>query len=503
MKPTRLQINLASTWLAHAVALAVAFFLMPYVLHTLGDAAYGTWIFINAAAGYSGLLYLGFGQTICRYVADAHARHDWGKLNRVVNVVLAAYLCLGGFALVVAAVLAWLAPLVYDWGRQSLFEVRLVILILGVNTALGMTGSVFGGVLSGIQRFDLDRSINVVAGLLRFVLTVVFLQSQWGLLTLACIFLAVTVVENFGHLLLAFVNVKTLSLGVRHIDRETIRECFSFSFYAFLDAVAYQLIDLSDTVIVGFVLGAKATVPYYIALRLCKFIGKPIHYIGHVVMPRAGELHSSADRRGLRELVAKGAGLALLLTVGFFIGAGFFGRTLIGAWVGPGYERSHLLLLVLLGAQIVATPMEVIRSALFGMGHVRFPALMYIVEAAANLTLSLVLIRPFGLMGVAVATAVPLVAIELGALLPYAMRILKFDIGQLIRRGFGPQLLPLVLLLGYSFLVSAFVPDLTGWLPLTAVALGGGTVLAAGWLANESLLRGLRIWIARDAQTAG
>jgi O-antigen/teichoic acid export membrane protein len=265
MKRSSLKINIASSWLAHAVGLVVGFFLMPYVLHMLGDDAYGTWIFVNSIAGYSGLLYFGFGQTVCRYVAATHATGDPAKMNRMVSLIFAAYAGIGSATFLTACVLSWLAPHLYDWGSQSILEVRIVIVLLGANVLVAMIGSVFGGVLIGIQRFDVDRGINLLSALLRLGLTVVFLRAEWGLLTLAAIFLAVTVAENLGHMTFAYRSVKTLSVSPKNLDRATARECLSFSSFAFLDAVSFHVIDLSDTVVIGCLLGARP--PFRTTLR--------------------------------------------------------------------------------------------------------------------------------------------------------------------------------------------------------------------------------------------
>jgi O-antigen/teichoic acid export membrane protein len=488
-KQSSVKRNLAASWAAHLVALLVGVVLMPFVLHTLGDASYGTWIFINSIAGYSGLLYLGFGQTVCRYVSRYHARQEWDLLNEVVSVVLGVYLCMGTVAVAAAALLAWLAPSLHVWSGQSLVEIRLVILMLGLNVALGMIGSVFGGVLMGIQRFEIHRAVNIVAGLLRLVLTVAFLRAECGLLVLSSIFLGLTVLENGGHLLFAFRKVPTLSIKLKHFRLSALRRYLSFSAFSCLDLVAYQVIEVSDIVIIGFIYGAEATVPYYIALRLCRFITRPILQIGYVFMPRAGELHAGMEKHKLNELVIKGFGFAFLLMMGFVIGAAFFGRHLLGTWVGSGYESSYLLLLVLLGTQVVATPVEVLRSVLFGMGRVRVPALLYVLEAAANIALSLILIGPLGLMGVALGTAIPVIVIEACLLMPYAYRQLRLEPGQLIRRALAPQLLPLAALWGYSFLVQSFAPLEAEWIPLLAVSAGGGMVLAIAWLGGDWLRR--------------
>ncbi len=485
--------NLLASWAAHGVALAVGLFLMPYVLHTLGDGSYGTWIFINAFSNYAGLLYLGFGKTVSRFVASYHARHEWDRLNEVVNVALAVYSLMGLLTLVAVGVLAWLAPALHAWEVDSVLEIQWVIVVLGVNVVIGLVGSVFGGVLYGVQRFDQERTILIGADLLRAALTVLFLQSRWGLLTLSLIFLVVTVLENLAHIALALRNVPTLAFGVRYLKLHTLKECLGFSVFALVGTLAGQLIYATDTVVIGFVLGARAIVPYYIALRLCQFLRRPIQQIGDVCMPKAGELQARSQGDQLQSLVVRSMGVAVLLAAGVLIGAVCFGDALIERWVGPGYPESHLLLMAMLAGQVVAIPIDVLRSIMFGMGHVRGPSLAYLGEALANIVLSLILIHPLGLWGVALGTIIPLVLVELGWLLPFALRKLQFHPLVVARGVLGPQILPLVALLCYSTWVDSQFDVSGSWVRLGAVTVGGGAVLGGTWGLQWLLQRSGRV----------
>src|SRR5450755_2807636 len=51
--------NVLSNWLALAVTTVVGFFLSPFVVHRLGNLAYGVWVIIGSLVSYMGLLDLG------------------------------------------------------------------------------------------------------------------------------------------------------------------------------------------------------------------------------------------------------------------------------------------------------------------------------------------------------------------------------------------------------------------------------------------------------------
>lgn len=481
----KLKINLLASWGDHLVGILVGLFLMPYVLTTVGDSQYGLWLFICSFAGYSGLLNLGFGETVSRFVAHHHAKGETNRINQVVSVIGAVYLGMSVLLIGLAGFLAWLAPWLYDWGTTSITEVRWVFVLLGANVAIGMLGSVFGGVIVGLQRIDIERGFRTLSGLARLAMTVLLLQKEQALITLAVIFLLTTLIENVGYLAVVFRQLPGLRVGWRYLSRDTFKECFSFSMFALLENIASRLIDATDTIVIGIMLGTKYIVPYYVAHRLMTFIVQPLQLIGMIVMPRGAELGANAHDKRLRVLVQKGLGISFLLTAGFFIGAWYFGDVVLETWVGRSYEQSHLILLILLGAQVIATPLHVLRGVLFGMGRVKVPAILYFIEAVANLVLTLILLKPLGIIGVALGTAIPIIIVELCVLLPYALSVLHFPKAHFLQGVVIPQVLPLAALWAYSFAVGVTFVISPSWLPVLLVAAGGGAVLGASWLASQ------------------
>ena len=470
--------NILATWVAHVVMIAIGCYMLPFVRNALPSGAYGAWIFINMISGYAALLYLGFGSTICRYVAKHVARDEWTELNKVASTIFSVYGCMAGLVLLLAIGFSAIAPWMNRWGTLSVHEVQLVILINGLSTAIGMVGSVFGGILIGTQRVGLKRSIEVGCGVLRFVLAISCLKLRPELTTLSVLFCGVTILENLLLMRVAYQAVPTLSLRRSFVSRETLRECCAFSGYSAVGLIAEQLIYLTDTTVIGFALGTKHVDVYYIALRICQMIQEPIAKIGEVVLPKAGQLHTQSKHAELAKLVERMTALTFVLVTGFFIGTFYFGGMLIRVWIGAGLEQSHRVLMILLAAQIVAQPMLILRKAMVGMGIVRVPSLIDIFEAITNLILSLVLVFRWGIEGVAWGTFIPLVFVELLIFLPYACRQVGVRLRHLLQHAVLPCSVPLAALWAYcEFVNRQGYPD--GWITLIAVAGAGGVILLA------------------------
>ncbi len=473
------KINVLISWITHAVALGVGFFLMPYILNTVGDGTYGTWLFLNSIAGHTGLLYFGFGDAISRFTSKYQAEKNWGELNRTVSCITSVYFVSACLVLLLGSLFAFIAPSIIDWHEESIADVQITIILLAMNAAVSIGGSSFGGLLMGIQRFDVERGIVIVVNISRFLLTLLFLKSTYGLITLASIFLSLTILENLTKAVVAFRLIPTLKLRFRDLKKRVYVKCFSFSLFTFLSLIAEHIIYLTDTIVIFYFLGPVAVVPYRIAFRLCDTVRMPVLQIGYVFLPKAGQLHSMNQHAHLRKLISQGFGVALLLVGSAFIGACFFSDMMIRVWMGKDYPESYIIVLILLGGQLVALPTHIMRHALVGTGYVRIPAILFLLEAVANLIISLSLLPYWGIYGVAVGTLLPLVVIELGLVVPIAMKQLKLSIGDLFNQGIRPQLLPLGMILTYSTVVSQY--DLQdNWFTVIGIVSGAALVLLLG-----------------------
>ncbi len=81
--------------------------------------------------------------------------------------------------------------------------------------------------------------------------------------------------------------------------------------------------------------------------------------------------------------------------------------------MGPGFEGSVLPLQVLAVTGIVLVGQGPLGNILLGTGRHRLVAFVSLGEAIANLVLSVLLVRRYGMLGVAIGTAVPVIAANL------------------------------------------------------------------------------------------
>src|SRR6202789_2668959 len=98
--------NVGSSWSALAVNVVVGIFLSPFIVHRLGDAAYGIWVLIFSVTGYYGLFDLGIRSSIIRYVSKYTATDEKEELTRFVNTSLFSYSAIGVLSMTLTVVLS-------------------------------------------------------------------------------------------------------------------------------------------------------------------------------------------------------------------------------------------------------------------------------------------------------------------------------------------------------------------------------------------------------------
>src|SRR3979490_1549113 len=87
--------NVGSSWASLGVNIVIGVFLSPFILHRLGDAAFGIWVLIFSITGYYGLFDLGIRSSVVRYVSQSKATNDMAYASRVVSTSLFSYTCAG------------------------------------------------------------------------------------------------------------------------------------------------------------------------------------------------------------------------------------------------------------------------------------------------------------------------------------------------------------------------------------------------------------------------
>lgn len=471
--------NTVANWTALIINTVVGFFLAPFILHKLGDSAYGLYYLILTIVGYYSLLDLGISSSIIQYVAQFNATDDSENLNGIVNTTLFAYSILGLVVLAITFIGYAFIDSLFHISPEFLKTARLLFLITGSGVAFYFPFSVFYGIINGLQRFYITALVAACLGVLRAAAVVVFLDRGYGLLTLAIISVGAYSVCN--NLVCVAVTPRLIRLrwGWKYVSRKSFRMIVNYSATSFVISIANLLRGRADNVVIGAFRSTDAITYYSIGQKLVDYANRITGSVAGNFNALASHFNSTQNEEGLRRLYIQGnrfCSFALMpVAAGFLI----LGKQLIAVWMGPQYvAASYAILAILLIPNVLYGSQSAASRILYGMNRHKWLAKVMIVEGVANLVLSIVLVRRMGIYGVAWGTAIPMLFTSVILLPVYLCRVVKTPLIHFLREAYTLPIAitsPMVVIL---LILQSFVAQ-PSWFGLITEAIAGGIVYVA------------------------
>ena len=392
----------------------VALPMLPFMVHRLGDRMYGFWSLAAAFAGYYGLrlLDLGLGSAVAQYLSLAIGRKDSVESRSVFKTALGIQLILGAIALLVTVTLAIATPLFWHNPDDAILF-RQVIVILGVNAALGFPVGVYAGLLEAELRFDILSWLTLLGLALRTGLVVCALLAGGGLLALAWVTLLASLPVMMLQIWFARREAPWARTGGLLIDLQRARSLFSYSVYTFIASIADSLRFQIDPLIITAFVGLAAVTHYRIAsVFMMYYLNASVACTG-TIQQVLSRCYGAGDRAGMEEKFYFATKISLAVSIGIAVILIVWGKPFIMRWMGASYLDAYPAMAVLTAAVFLDVGQSPSINLLYATFHQRYYTYINLAEGIINLAVSIALARPLGILGVALGTLIAALAIRI------------------------------------------------------------------------------------------
>jgi len=407
--------SILSNWGTFVFSAGINFVLSPIVVRALGETQYGAWILLSSVVGYLGLLDLGVRSAVTRYMARFYAARDHSSANRLYSAGFRIFSVGGVLAILIASGIALIVDRVFKVPPELFHVARVVTVLSGISIGLSLVGGVFGGVLIGLERFDCSNAIEIAVSAVRAVSIVVALRSGYGLIALAVLQVTTTLARTVITVFYAHRLYPQLDLVPRTWDRESSRLIFGFGLTASLLHVTSSLMLYSDSLVIGAFLPIGMVTYFAIAGNLSEYARSVVSGISQTLTPRISALQAGGEESALQGAVLTSARLASLVVLPIVATFVVRGSSFISLWMGPQYGHLAGLVLIVLSFTLATLGgYQVVAAAMFGISKHGGLIPIFIGEALANLVLSILLVRAYGVLGTALGTMIPRLIVSVG-----------------------------------------------------------------------------------------
>lgn len=403
--------SVASSGTLGAATMIAGILLLPFIIIQFGAATYGVWLMLAALMTFLFQADLGMGAAVVRF--SAISRHA-GR-ERLASVLSTAVLWNFAVSIVAAVIFFAVATISLEASDTEgiLRESEgASLVVIGTATLLFLALRPFGNILQGLGDWTLERGLQLIGVSFRIVGTLTV-----GLTTMNIVHLAI--VEAISIVIpsvLAAVVVKAKKsshFGLRAVSRRALREQLSYSGRAFAVNAVGSAVLQSGNVIVGLAVGPAAVTYWNAIFRVYAVLRQCVQWIIDPFMPRLSVMFASSDSQGTQLYF----GLTTLATSAVAIvlpGLLLATDPLLSLWLGGSAPVNELILplqILLLSMLFNAIHLPAI-TALNASGHPGVFLPLHLIWLVLTVSLGCIMAPGLGVLGMALALVVPIVALE-------------------------------------------------------------------------------------------
>ncbi len=386
-----------------------SFLLAPVMISRLGLDAFGVWAVTGAFATYAGLLDLGIGRSLSRFIAVFDAADERHRIDQCVGLGMISTLTVGTLT---AAVVAIAAPLISDkLGVLDAEQMRIVVLSsVAIWTINGIEG-VLTAVGVGLRRMVPPNVAMTIAVSINFAFSIAALAVSSSL-----------VVYAVANAVAGLIALFPTALAMRYVWRSPyiarpssalVKEVLAFSAKNQIGWLADLINFQTDKVIIALLVDIRAAAIYEIASRVVLAVRSMAVLTVSAMIPTTAARIVEEGREVIREIYRRYTLRSCAIAFPLFTLCSVTAPFLLIAWLNKAPGDAELLVPFLTLAYFVNVTTAVGTTTAIGAGHPGIASANSVLIAAANVVLTVALAPIFGLWGVVGGT---FLAVTLGSM---------------------------------------------------------------------------------------
>lgn len=473
----RLFMNSLSGVLLFIVTIVVTFIMSPVIIKSLGNRDYGFWEIVMSVVGYMGLLDLGIGPALLRFISVAHGKDDREDLQQTISTAFAFFLIIGVLVLLLFVLLSYYPQIVAGRAQQDMSNLSTVFVLVGLNAFVLFPMQVVTTALMGMQRHYLYNSIKIVFRIVDAVIAyyLLFQYPGKGLVVLAVMAPCLNLVQ-----FIIFAGIVCLDQSIPNINLAAVKylklkELFVFGIKSLTTMAASRIQNQSVPLIIGHVIGLGQVVYFAMPNRLIDY-GKNIsQVIGIPLTPYFGSSFGKGENDELLKswlttsLALQAIGLAIPLVIFFY------GEIFISFWIGREYASAgHWVInFLLIGLVADAFAGNSFRMLTVQSKHGMY-AIVWLVLSLLSIPVGILGASQWGVAGVALGTTLVTAVGSLVSVL-MACSLMQISPNTYFKETVFPLLMPLLLLL-LAFLIMNNLFEVKGYVSLSVQVFAAGVI---------------------------
>ncbi|MCL2491601.1 MAG: oligosaccharide flippase family protein [Coriobacteriia bacterium] len=391
---------------AYVVTGLVSFVTLPIMLRAFGQSVFGVYVISLSIAGMIALLDFGLITVLSKEVAQiAETNHD-ATLARLVHLALFWLIAIGVLSALVLWAIAYLPGLFSSLDESELHLLRNMLLVQAVAQLFLWPCKTANVILIGKQSFGVISLANLITALASAAIIVVVLIIGRGPVLIIALTSLMTFTVSGALLIYAVRTYHTpLSLPSGSWFIPASQNLFRIAIPLFIVQIsAFLMQQQTDRLLLGLILGATAVALYEVAARIGTLVIQMVSLALSAFPPFVAHLDKHASRDEIAHFFLRTSRYLSFLVAPILLVLVVLAPQIIHLWVGDDFLTATLAMRLLTLSALYYPFLMAADSILIARDKYHLWLPFAVVAALINLALSFLLIRTYGLNGVAIAT---------------------------------------------------------------------------------------------------
>lgn len=359
-KNKQLAINIAATVVSFVVNLGIQFFLTPFIVSSLGPAAYGFVGLSNNIITYTQLIAIALNSMASRFITIKYTQGDVESANKYFSSVFYSNIALGSLILLILTCCIVYLQYILNIPGELVFEVKLLLAFLSVNCIISLLTNIYSIATFVKNRLDLSSIRNIISNIFRavglYICFALFTPHIWyiGLIgTIVTIYLAGI---NYG-----FTKKLTPDLFISRVNYEwnKVKELVSSGIWNTISQLGTIIGQGLDLIIANLFIGAVAMGIFSISRQIPFIIISLIATLSSVFTPSFTQLYAKSKKEELQNDLKKSIRLSSIVVIIPIVFIWVFGHDFYRLWI-PNQDTHQIQALTILCSLelILSLPLE-------------------------------------------------------------------------------------------------------------------------------------------------
>lgn len=358
----QLTINLAASFVAFIVGMGINFFLTPYIVKSLGAAAYGFVGLSTNIIDYTTLLTIALNSMASRFITISYTQGKILEANKYFSSVFYTNLILAGIIIVVMGGCVIFLEKIFEIPDQLVFDVKLLFSLLVISSIIGLLTNLFAIATFVKNRLELSSIRQIFGKIIQtstiLVLFGCFVPHLWYISIAGMLYTLYIGYTNFRYTLIL---TPELQLSPKNYEWNKVKELLTSGVWNVFNKLGTIFSQGFDLVITNWFIGSTAMGIFSISKQVPYVIIVFCGTLSNVFAPTLTQLYAKDDIDKFGNEINKGIriiGFIVTIPLAFLY---IFGADFYSLWVPSEDSHQLYILSILISLELsLSLPLEVV-----------------------------------------------------------------------------------------------------------------------------------------------